>query len=152
MISWLETCLRVIIMDTQAVNCLNRPRIAVNKYTRPTGWMLIPFIAVICTLIAFSRRGNFQAGSFFYETFLTYAPGFAQWCFKIQPFVLYPVIMIHSGEAIYMERSRLQWYNVPRFTITWWKWMLSTFIEGTGAFIRFDRIVKEEKMIKARTE
>lgn len=139
-------------MYTKAGTGLNRSDISVKKYTRPKGLMTIPFIAVACTLLAFCRRGNFQTGSFLYDTVLIYAPGFAQWCFKIQPLILYPVLVIHSGECIYMERSRLQRHTVPRFSKVWWMWMLSTFFEGTGAFMRFDEIVKEEKVMKANKE
>ena len=139
-------------MDTKLVPGLDNSDITVKTYTRPKGLMIIPHIGLTVALLAFSTRANFQAGSLLYDTVLIYAPGFAQWCFKIQPLILYPLVGIHSGEAIYMDRSRLQRHNVPRFSTLWWKWVLDTFFGGMGAFVRFDRIVHDEKITKTKTK
>lgn len=79
-----------------------------------------------------------------------YVPAFANFCYKIQPFVFYAMITIHLAEVIYMERSRLRKHGVKMFSSVWWSWLMSDFVEGFPATLRFDRLVKdaEEKQAK----
>ncbi|MCJ1227283.1 hypothetical protein MMC12_003938 [Toensbergia leucococca] len=152
MTSWPEARPRVVAMDSEAVAGLNRSSITVKKYKRPKGFMAVVFIASACTFVAFSKRSNFLPGSWLYDIILKHVPDFAQWCHKIQPLVIYPMLAIHGSETVYLEKSRLQKHNVPRFSKLWWKWVLSTFLEGFGAFVRIDRIVKEEEAKKAKAK
>ncbi|KAL8865997.1 MAG: hypothetical protein Q9174_006564, partial [Haloplaca sp. 1 TL-2023] len=68
------------------------------------------------------------------------------------PILFYPIVALHGSEAIYMEQTRLKKHTVPRLSSLWWKWIGSTFIEGKGAFIRFDKVVKEEEEKKAKAK
>lgn len=150
--SWSEVRPRVVAMDAEAVAALGRSNITVKKYKRPKGFMAVVFVATACTFVLFSKRSNFQPGSFVYDSVMRHVPGFAKFCYKIQPMVIYPMVVLHSGEAIYMERSRLEKHTVPKFSKLWWKWLLSTFVEGVGAFVRFDRIVEIEEVKKANAK
>lgn len=143
--SWSQARERVVAMDAEATAGLGRSNITVKKYKRPNGFMAVVFVAAACTFVVFSKRSNFEAGSFIYDSLLKHTPGFAKWCYKIQPLVIYPMLTIHGWEAYHMQKSRLQRHNVPFMSKLWWKWFLSTFIEGVGSFMRFDRIVKEER-------
>ena len=143
--SWSQARERVVAMDAEATAGLHRSNVTVKKYKKPKGFWAVVFVASACTFVVFSRRSNFQPGSFLYDNVLKHAPAFAQWCYKIQPLVIYPMIAIHGVETFHMQKSRLEKHNVPFFSKLWWKWVLSTFVEGVGAFIRFDRIVKEEQ-------
>ena len=51
-----------------------------------------------------------------------------------------------------MARSRLAKYNVPRYSALWWKWILTTFVEGFTNFHRFDECVEEEKREKEKAK
>ena len=152
MISWSEARERVVAMDAEAVAGLERSNITVKKYKRPKGFKALVFVAAACSFVVFSKRSNFQPGSLFYDAVLRHVPAFAEWCYKIQPMVIYPMIVIHSGEAAYMVQSRLDKHTVPRFSKLWWKWVLSTFVEGFGAFVRFDQIVKGEDERRAKVK
>lgn len=143
--SWSQARERVVAMDAEATAGLGRSNITVKKYKRPRGVMAVVFVAAACTFVVFAKRSNFEAGSFLYDNVLKYAPGFAKWCYKIQPLVIYPMATIHGWEAYHMQKSRLEKHNVPFMSKLWWKWVLSTFVEGVGAFMRFDRIVEKEK-------
>ncbi|KAL8833273.1 MAG: hypothetical protein Q9170_004376 [Blastenia crenularia] len=147
--TWSEARTRFADLDAQAVAGLKRSNITVKSYARPTGFMAIVFISCCLTYLSFSRRANFQPRSLLYDIFLHRAARFADFCYKVQPLVIYPMVVGHLIEAIWMARSRLRKHSVPTFSWLWWTWFLSTFIEGKGAFIRIDRIVEEERVKKA---
>jgi len=141
---WSETRERMVAIDQEALRSLKRSKIAVKEYRRPRGFHTVVFVATATTFICFSQRLNFLPGSFLYDYILRHVPRFAKFCYDIQPYVLYPMLAVHLSEAVWMERTRLQKFNVPRFSKLWWQWLLSNFIEGVGAFKRFDGIVQEE--------
>ena len=149
MSAWSEARTRLADLDAQAVNGLGRSNVTVKKYERPFGFMAVVFAACCLTYTAFSRRSNFQPGSLLYDLILNRVDGFAKFCFMIQPFMFYPMIIGHLVEATWMARTRLRKYSVPTFSRLWWKWFLSTSIEGVGAMIRIDRIAQEEEERKA---
>jgi hypothetical protein len=70
---------------------------------------------------------------------------FAHFCYTIQPALITSMLAIHLAEAAWMHATRLRRYNVPLLGRVWWAWMLSTFIEGFGAFQRLDALVREEE-------
>jgi len=150
MTSWSEARPRVVEMDAEATAALGRSAVTVKKYTPPRGFMAIVWIASFVTFIAFSRRANFRNGSWCYDGLLKYVPSFGDFCWRIQPLVLYPMVVLHATEAVYMERSRLRRHTVRAFGRVWWTWLFSTFVEGIGAFLRFDQTVKEEEERKAK--
>lgn len=152
MTAWSEARPRVVAMDEEATTGLKRSNITVKKYKRPKGFMTVVFVSCAVTLVMFSKRSNFQPGSILYDNLLKYTPGFADWCYKIQPMLLYPMLAIHISEATCMAQTRLKKHSVPRCSRLWWKWILSTFIEGVGAFMRLDGIVKEEEANKAKLQ
>lgn len=146
MTSWADARPRVVAMDAEAVSGLNRSNITVKRYARPEGITAIFLVLIILTYLVFFKRSNFQPGSFLHDVILVYAPGCAHFGFRVQPLVLYLMVVIHLGEAIYMVRGRLQKHTVPTFSKLWWKWALNSLVEGYGSFVRFDEIVKEEQL------
>jgi hypothetical protein len=70
---------------------------------------------------------------------------FAHFCYTIQPALITAMLAIHVAEAAWMHATRLRRYNVPLLSRVWWAWMLSTFVEGVGAFQRLDALVREEE-------
>ncbi|KAL8957238.1 MAG: hypothetical protein Q9193_005436 [Seirophora villosa] len=147
--TWSDARTRFADLDAQAAQGLGRSNITVKKYTRPTGFMAVVFLAVLLTYVFFSKRSNFQSGSIIYDVLLRHVARFARFCYTVQPLVLSLTLAIHLTEATYMARSRLKKHTVPTFSKLWWIWIGSTFIEGAGAFIRIDRIVEDERARKA---
>ena len=140
-------------MHNEALEGLNRSDIVVKKYKGPRIWWHVGlFWVCFVTFCAFAARGNFVEGSAFYNTFLKSVPKFAYFCYRIQPIVLYVMLLIHGSEAGHMAKSRLAKYNVPRYSVLWWKWVLTTFVEGFPNFHRFDECVEEEKREKERAK
>ena len=152
MTSWSDARPRVVAMDAEAVAGLNRSNITVKKYVKPTGLMFSHFCWTVINLIVFSRRENLQPGSLLYDSILVYTPGFARFCLLMRPLVLFLILASHPAESLYMHMSKLRKHTVPTFSVLWWTWILSTLAEGFPAFIRFNRIVKEEEMKKANAK
>lgn len=150
--AWSEARPRVVAMNAEAVKGLGKSNITVKKYKGPRSFMTVVMVVCVCTYLAFSRRSNFLPGSALYDTLLKYVPHLAKFCLQIHPMVLYPMIAIHAGEAIYMERSRLQKHTVPMFSLLWWKWMVSTFAEGFGALVRFDEVIRDEEQRRQKAQ
>lgn len=150
--SWSEARPRVVAMDMEAIEGLNRSRITVKKYTRPKGLWIVTPIAVACTLAAFCLRSNFQPGSYLYDNLLTSVPSFARFCYIIQPLLMPLVVAIHSAEAANMAATRLEKHSVPMLSLLWWKWIVNCFFEGVGTFVRFDAIVKDEEELRAKAK
>ena len=152
MTAWSEARPRVVDMDAEAAEGLGRSNVTVKRYKEPRGFMTVVMVACLLTYVAFSRRSNFTAGSMLYDMLLWYVPRFSNFCWKVQPLVIYPMVVVHAGRAIYMERSRLRKHTVKMFCGIWWLWMVSTFVEGQGAFMRFDEAVRDEEERKAKAK
>ena len=136
-------------MDAEATAALQKSSITVKRYKEPKGLMAIIMWAACVTFVVFSRRAHFIPGSYFYDLVLGHVPSFAVFCWNIQPLVFFPMVVIHTAEAVQMQRSRLEKHTVRLFSSVWWKWMFSAFTEGYTSFRRFDEVIGEEEAKKA---
>lgn len=123
---------RVVEMDKECLSALDKSEITVKEYIPPTGFHALGSLAVIATLIGFSTRIWFAPGGQVDRI----SPGFASFCFTVQPVLITLGLAIHSAEMIYMIRGRLRRHSVNVRTSLWWKWALGTFIEGFGSDLR----------------
>ena len=148
--SWADVRPRVVAMDGEACSGLACSPITVKRYVPPHGVMALIFAASLWTELTFCRRAHFVPGSLYYEAVFKYVPHFAAFCHKIQPWFFYTMISLHGAQVVYVERSRLRKHTVRMMSDTWFKWLLSDFIEGFGAIFRFDRLVREEEEKKQK--
>ena len=144
MTSWSEARPRVVAMDGEAVAGLGASNITVKKYKPPSGFMTVVFVACALSYIAFSRPGNFEPGSFFYDTLLRKSPSFARFCRVVQPWILTFIITVYTAETLWLVKGRLEKHTVRMFSRVWWMWVLSCWVEGMGSGVRFDQCVREE--------
>lgn len=114
--------------------------------------MTIIMVACALTYIAFCRRGNFEPGSLLWGALLRYVPRFGEFCWRVQPLVFYPMVVLHAGEAGYMVLSRLERHSVRWGSGVWWMWVGSAFLEGWGSFVRFDEGVRKYKDVIGRID
>ena len=145
---WKEVRERVVKMDQDALAGLGRSSIVIKEYDPPKGFQLVVFVAAAMTFMAFCRRRNFLPGSWLYDTLLHNSTTFAEWMRKIQPLLFPFMITLHSSEAIWMDMFRLQKHGVLRFSPLWFLWISSNWIEGYGAILRFDNLVRREQAAK----
>jgi len=148
--SWADARPRLVTMNNEACSGLGCSSITVKEYVPPSGLMLVNFSLCFWTYMTFCRRAHFVRGSPYYEMLFQYIPAFANFCYKIQPLVFYAMVTIHLAEVIYMERSRLRKHAVKMFSSVWWTWLLSDFVEGWPATMRFDRLVSEAEAKQAK--
>lgn len=146
--SWAEARSRLVEMDADACKGLGCSNITVKTYAPPSGFKAVIFGACLWTYVTFSRRSHFLPGSLYYDYFFGFVPGFAKFCYTIQPLIITLMVVLHSAEVIHLAITRLEKHTVPVFSQLWWKWILSDFVEGVGALKRFDRIVEEERLKK----
>ena len=149
---WSEARPKAVEMDTVATRGLGRGSVTVKRYKEPRGWMTAVMAVVVVTALAFSRRANFEPGSILFWAVLQYTPSFANFCWMVQPLVIPLIIVIHGTELWHFERSRLRRHTVRVFSRTWWEWAVSNLVEGFGAFVRFDEVVREEEEKKAKAK
>jgi hypothetical protein len=135
--SWREARERLIAMDQDAVKALGRSPITVTTYTRPRSFFHIA-VLVGCLLgyFSFTRKANFEPGSYLYDLILRYVPALAAFAAPKAHMALAIMVAVHGTEAALMATTRLRKHSVPVGSSLWWKWVASTFVEGFGAFQR----------------
>ncbi|KAG7008152.1 hypothetical protein G7Y79_00007g022770 [Physcia stellaris] len=146
--SWAEARARLAEMDGEACKGTGCSNITVKRYASPKGTMVLNFAMCLWTIITFSTRSNFVPGSLYHWIFFRHVPGFAKFCYTIQPFLFYLMLVVHFSEVLYLAKRRLEKHTVPMFSQLWWKWVLSDSVEGFPALLRFDAIVQEERLKK----
>lgn len=135
---------QVIAMHNHSLNALGRSDITVTEYRRPKGFSAVVFTACVATFAAFSRRANFVDGSGLYSLVLRHVPGFAAFCYKIQPLVMTLMVAIHLSEAIHLALYRLRPHGVAFGSPLWFCWIVNDFLEGYTTLLRFDALVAEK--------
>ena len=150
MASWSEARERMVVMHHEALTGLGLSDITVTEYRAPRNFHALVFGVCLWTYISFSRRANFLPGRDHFNLYpfwsvLGYLPSLAEFCYIVQPLIIVLMVAIHAVEATFMVRSRLRKHVVEVFSVLWWTWVGSSFIEGYGAFQRFDAIVKEKE-------
>jgi hypothetical protein len=135
--SYQEVRERVVQMDQESIEGLGRSPVTIKEYLPPKKPAhVIIFAACLLTFLMYSRKEILLPGSAPYEAIFKHVPQFAEFAAKIRPYVLYPMLAIHTTEAFLMA-MRLEKHSVPLFSRLWLTWVVSNFIEGFGAFQRF---------------
>lgn len=141
---------QVVKMHYHSLKALGRSDITITEYRPPRGFPAVIFTACILTFAAFSRRANFLEGSGLYSLVLRHVPGFAVFCYTIQPLLMTLMVGIHLSEAIYLWLYRLRPHNIAFGSRLWFCWFVNDFLEGYTALMRFDALVAEERAKKAQ--
>ena len=140
---------RVVQLDKEALQTLHRSDVTVNKYIPPSAHPshLFNFTQCVLMYLAFFRAANFQPGSLIYDNVFSSFPGFARFCFTIQP-VFFPVVVaIHAFETGVMT-TKLDRHGLTPFDGVWWAWVASCFVEGVTSFWRLDGLVERRRKEK----
>ncbi|KAL2003168.1 hypothetical protein VTN02DRAFT_4781 [Thermoascus thermophilus] len=144
--SLLDARHRIVDMYHHSLRRLGLSDVAVTEYAAPRGLHAVVFALCLATYVAFARRAHFLPGSAFHDALgLARAPSFVRFCYTVQPVLLPLMAGIHVLEAGLLAVKRLRPHRVPFLSRVWCAWMVSVFIEGFGAFQRFDAIVRREE-------
>lgn len=146
MASFSETRGRVVAMHKECLQRLGISDITINEYRAPRGVGAVGFAVCLAAIVGFCRRDNFMPGSLVYEMIgLDNFPAMSQICYKVQPLVFSFLVGVHIIEAALLAVKRLKPHGVPFLSAVWISWVLSTVIEGFGAWVRFDGMVREKR-------
>lgn len=131
-----EARTRLVNLDQKVIFFKGRSTITVKEYHGPSSISeIIIFTTCILTLAVLSRKQNITPGSLLHNMILIQTPTFAHILERMQPIFL-PVLCIHCAEAVFMATVKLNRHTVPVGSSLWWKWVISTFIDGLFSFRR----------------
>jgi Protein of unknown function (DUF2470) len=131
----------------------DEPRIIIDKWTAPhTPFQLlvVALMTYFFTSQALLRLGFLSRGTFIYEHILVHYPGGADrvlaWNWSLVPAL---VMGVHVVEVLvldlYILRAAEGKYGISRGQKLWWKWVLSTSVEGMGSIFRIRGLVEERR-------
>lgn len=136
---------RVVAMHKECLERLGLSDIVVTEYRLPRGQNAVVAVVLIVAYALFFRRSNFLPGSLVYDWLSPSGPVLAEYCYNIQPILFPGMVFLHAAEAYLLTARRLRRHRVPFMSGLWCIWMVSTLIEGVGAWRRFDEIVEEKE-------
>jgi hypothetical protein len=133
-----EARTRLIEIDQESRAALGRSTLTIDTYAPPaTPFHIFVFALCLSTFIMLSRDAFVSPGGWAYEAFLKRISGLAEFTQWARVTILGLMVVIHSTEAYFMA-GRCKKYGVGIGTGAWWLWEISTFIEGFGAFQRYE--------------
>ena len=142
-------------MHQIALKGLDVEDVRVERYTLPNRWWQWCLgVAVALTMTTFPFRDQLHpdSGSIISQIWSIggLVPMNAVLAYKLSPVVWPLTMVVHLGEAGYMAWGRLRKHQVEMFSKVWWMWVADNFVEGFGAWRRFDEVVEGLREEQAR--
>ena len=129
---------RLVFMDQEARRALGRNNFSVKEYWGPSKlYEILTFFICIFTFIVLSREKNLKPGSLLYDLLLKRSHTLNDLLIKFQ-WIFWPMTSVHIAETVFMITQKLHKHTVPAGSLLWWKWVLSTLIDGIFTFRRFE--------------
>ena len=117
----------------------------ITEFAPPEGFGIVVFSAVA---FYFSCRATLPwvvPGSAAWDLVSAVFPAGPEWYRWVVRSIFWPMVLIHTAEAVIMDRTRLQKYGVQRGSKLWWKWIAGCWIEGITTFKRIDRLAAAKR-------
>ncbi|KZM18840.1 uncharacterized protein EKO05_0006537 [Ascochyta rabiei] len=140
---------RVVQMDKDALQILDRSDITVSRYIPPYVHLghLVNFTQCLLVYLLLPRAANFRPGSLLYDNLLFMAPPFARFVLQVRCIVLPIMLAIHVYETTLMA-NKVRRHGLSPADAPWWLWVASSFVEGITSFWRLDRLISEKQREK----
>lgn len=140
---------RIVQMDKDALQVLDRSDITVNRYIPPYVKLghLLNFTQCMLVYLLLPRGANFEPGSLLYDNLLFMVPAFATFVLHVRWIVLPIMLAIHIAESIIMA-NKVKRHGLSSADAVWWQWVGSSFVEGVTAFWRLDELIAENQKEK----
>jgi hypothetical protein len=138
---------RVVQLDKEALQVLDRSGIAIDKYVLPTAKFghLLNFTQCIFAYLLLPFPSNWQPGSFLYDAVLYRVPWFANLVAQIGWWVVVGIMLpVHSTEAGFMARRLRKKHGLTPLDAMWWAWTASCFVEGVTSMWRLNGLVEQK--------
>lgn len=137
---------RVVAMDQESLAALHRSPITIATFPRPGGVHALALLVCTATFLSFSQRWWFASPSGLVASFL--GQGFARFAWKIQPWVLWGMVVIHAAELAWFVPARLRRHSVNPAGRVFWLWCVAEFLCGVFCTREFDALVERERVKK----
>ena len=153
----------MVRMNREALTALGLSDTKIDEYVPPRmGWQVALFGLCLVSFVSFSPLGAADLGRdavhsrvnllYMFWSVGGLVPELSYFAHDVATYVFVFIVVAHGGEAGWLAYSRLRKHRVPVGTLVWWQWVLSCYIEGFGAFVRFDRLVREKEQEKAKKQ
>lgn len=144
---------KLVAMHADCLAVLDVADVRVAQYRPPNAWwQWAAALGVTAVLLTFPFRasllpesGSWAAG---FWSLGGRAPWLARLAWVMQPVTLPATLLIHVLEVRHLVVGRLRRFSVQMFSAVWWCWVVDVFLEGFGAFMRFDQVVTELREAK----
>ena len=146
---------RLVAMHNECLSALKLSDTVVTTYRPPTKWWEWGAgIMVFFILTTFPFRASLHpdSGGLISQgwSLRGLVPWLAKLAWRVAPLVLPLVWVIHVAEVGWWMLPRLRRHGVELGSAVWWCWMVDCFLEGGGAWLRFDKLVKEMEVSKVK--
>lgn len=144
--SWEEIRSRSVEMDATARASIYD--ITITEYASPKGFGAFVFSLVSFYFACYISLPWVVPGSTAWNILETVFPGGPAWFRFIVKMIFWPVVAIHTSEAVVFDRTRMKRHGVQRWSNLWWKWEANCWIEGITAWKRIDAIIATKRAEK----
>jgi hypothetical protein len=141
---------RLVKMHEECKDALDLSDIVVDRYALPDRlwqWGVISLCILIFATLPW-RENVVKQGTWSHAIWSL--GGRAEWLAKLSytmaPLTLGIIVMAHGAEAGWMMTGRLRRHWVETGSWVWWGWVLDNLVQGSGALMRFDRVVKRAEI------
>jgi len=142
---------RVVQLDKNALQVLDRSDIVIDRYVPPTVKLghLLNFSQCLLCYLLLPHQWIWQPGSPLYDTLLYRIPAFARLNALVGWWVVFIIMIpIHTFEAGIMGRRLTKKHGLTPLDWVWWAWTASCFVEGITSMWRLDALVQGKRKEK----
>lgn len=144
--SWDEMRSRFVEMDATARDALYD--VTVTEYAPPDGPGAVVLGAILFFFSCYAGLPWIVPGSAPGRVLEAVFPGGLVGFRYIVKAIFWPVVAIHSAEAIAFDRTRMVRHGVPRWSGLWWAWEVNCWFEGFTCWKRIDAMVAKKRAAK----
>jgi hypothetical protein len=142
---------RVVQLDKDALQILDRSDITIDRYIPPTVKLghLWNFSQCFFSYLFLPHPSIWQPGSLLYDSLLYRVPAFASLIAVVGWWIVVGIMIpIHTFEAGLMGKRLRKKHGSTPLDWVWWAWTGSCFVEGVTSKWRLDGLVKEKRREK----
>ncbi|KAI6781810.1 uncharacterized protein J7T54_004976 [Emericellopsis cladophorae] len=152
--SWSEIRGRFVAMDNEAKETLGEAEkngIVIREYTPPEGFGIVVFTGVAFYFACYTFLDTItRPASTSHSLIQACYPGGVDWFRWLVKAIFWPVVTLHTGEAIGFDLTRLTPHGVRRGSALWLAWVANCWIEGYTSWKRIDKLIARKNAEQAK--
>jgi hypothetical protein len=124
----------------------NPGSITITEFARPGAIDWVAIAAILTLYGAGVATPWIVPGSKAWDLLKELFPGGPEQFFWIMRNVVKWLALVHAFEAVLFDQIRMRKHGVPRWSALWWKWEISCFVEGIGAWKRIGKVIAQKQL------